>query len=162
MMPEYPLSGAVQCGHCGSLLYGERRTRGESVWKYYRCGSCEAKMIPAAKLEGAVSVAVIEAYVSEPRESRRQKLIGQIKGLDPEADDYGSSLQILRDRLARVKAGIVPDGLTIADYWAGLDAAGKRDYLRKLGWKIFAEAGKARTDDPVVTIDGTDVEGLSA
>lgn len=69
-----------------------------------------------------------------------------IRELDPEADDYDTRLAEMRAELAHLRSlpskpddvRWVPSGKTVAEHWASLDTAARRDWLLENGWKVTA------------------------
>ena len=47
----YLLGGMLRCGHCGRFASGLTKKRGEGVYRYYRCGTCQVPKRYATKCD---------------------------------------------------------------------------------------------------------------
>jgi site-specific DNA recombinase len=139
---------------------------------------CPTRLIPMKELDQAVSDSFLATYGHRPHfkrkltngNDRERKLaeIGQAIAdltterfvhqiIRPDYDTHMAKLQAEHKRLANSKpeppaVRRIPTGITIGEYWASLDTQGKRQYLIRLGVKVYA---KREPDDLVlVTIDG--------
>jgi hypothetical protein len=175
------LAGVAFCGKCEHPLWAHHTKRGETVWDYYRCYNCKAKMIRQADLEAAADDMVISIYGDEPHTEKRL-VVGsdnqrKLKDIDRQLTeltakltakaisraDFRAKQDLLlseQDRL-EAEADSEPDryepvdmGMTVAEYWSPLDWPAKRRYFADRGWEIYAAAGEHRGDIPIVRIEG--------
>lgn len=154
-----------------------------TVWQYYRCHSDECKhstkMIRAEALEAATDEAIVSLYGSERHTERTLVPGGDIQRQLNEIDrslaeltarlasksitraEYRTAQDILLDEQERLEGSpqepdryeVTETGLSVAEFWAGIEWAEKRVYLTSRNWQIYATAGETRGDIPVVSIE---------
>jgi site-specific DNA recombinase len=180
------LAGVAECALCGTQMWGQNTKRGDTIWTYYRCyvHGCKARMIRAEDLDAAADDMILSGWGDLDETVKtlvsvndNQRLLDDI---DRQLDDLNakrqaraitvSEFQVMQSTLLAEQVRIealpierdryedVRTGRTIGEMWLGLDANGKRAWLLKRGIRVVAGAGAKRGSEPMVVIQGGEVD----
>lgn len=141
------------CRTCQAPLYAQKKNRPSGG--YYRCLNCRT-CIRMDKLEQQVEACLL--FVAGSLELTERKLVPgddhqtAIHALERDVDALEkitgteTVIEAKRAEIAALRAlpfapdhyEPVPQGITVADHWAALDAEGRGSFLRKRGVRVFA------------------------
>jgi site-specific DNA recombinase len=180
------LAGVAECQLCGTQMWGQNTRRGDTVWTYYRCyvHGCKAKMIRAEDLDAVADDMILSMYGDQDEMVKTLVSVNdnqrKLDDIDRQLDDlnarrqarvisvseFRSKQDLLLAEQDRIEAlpiepdryEDVPTGRKIRDMWEGLDATGKRAWLLKRGIRIVASAGAKRGSEPIVVIQGGELD----
>lgn len=132
---DFPFTGLLKCGKCGSAMTGGSRMQNTRRYKFYRCTGkvnygdpCEMSIIS----ERAIINAFLESLDMGRRElGKLVKLSETPKPERTEADKIEQELQMIMKRKKRWQVAYANDGITLEELKAHTDDDRKREqYLR--------------------------------
>lgn len=146
---RHMLSGVLRCGQCGGPCYRTPDGPNRST-RYFRCwGKPSCHMVPTGAVNGAVDEVMSRTLgwvpVTRPVlvpgtnwDAEIQACKFELRGLDPDAEDYDERHAALRAALAELKARpSVPDrweetgtGRTMRDVWREMTGAERARLLK--------------------------------
>jgi DNA invertase Pin-like site-specific DNA recombinase len=173
--PKSLLTGIAVCGLCDGPMYRLANTAKGKKYTYYRCHGTERNpskcrnMIRLEELDGQVEDFINGPYGYHPRselitipghghDDEIAEVEQDLRELDYDAPDFldrQADLLAERKRLQALpmtptRTESVLTGDTIRDYWATLDADGKRAYLNRISMQVKVIKGEM----PLITIFG--------
>jgi hypothetical protein len=174
------LVSVLMCGYCGKAMHLQvtKDRKGQPTHRYYychyaRCPETPRIMIPVMSANYALMRVIVDLTKDTPvtrteiipghdyeDDISRQKIM--LAALDPELPDWEAKVAEMRGEIARLRSipvnppreVEVPTGAFLADVFAAMDNAGRRDLLLKSG--IQFTATKQDRDNWLAQMTGKD------
>lgn len=132
---DFPFTGLLKCGKCGSPMTGGSRIQKTRRYKFYRCSS-KVNYSEPCTMPVISEQAVINAFLQSLDMGRREigKLIKLSEAPKPErteAEKIEQELQAIQKRKKRWQVAYANDGITLEELKAHTDEDRKREHYLK-------------------------------